>query len=81
MTEKIFTRQELQRYDGDMEAEIYVAYKGVVYDVTACRKWRTGLHEGEHFGGQDLTEELGDAPHFEEVFSNPCLKVVGKLEE
>lgn len=77
---KSFTHQELQQYDGDWQPEIYIAYKGVVYDVTDCNKWRTGLHEGLHFGGQDLTSELEEAPHFEEVFNHGCIKIVGKLK-
>ena len=37
---------------------MYVAYAGVVYDVTDCPKWRRGLHENLHWPGQDLTAEL-----------------------
>jgi predicted heme/steroid binding protein len=57
-----------------------IAYHGIVYDVSDCPKWRSDLHEQLHFPGQDLTGELSDAPHQEEVFSRPCVKVVGKLE-
>jgi len=60
---------------------MYVAYQGIVYDVTDCPKWRRGLHEGQHFPGQDLTTELEhEAPHAEEVFNHPCVKVVGRLQ-
>jgi len=48
--------------------------------VTDCPQWRTGLHENQHFGGQDLTAEFADAPHMEEVFRHPCVTVVGKLK-
>lgn len=74
------TRAELRRANGERGAPRYVAYQGVVYDVGECPKWRSGLHEGLHFPGQDLTAELPEAPHGREVFERPCVKVVGKLE-
>jgi predicted heme/steroid binding protein len=39
------------------------------------------MHEFLHFPGQDLTSELPDAPHQEEVFSHDCIKITGRLEE
>jgi predicted heme/steroid binding protein len=58
---------------------MYLAYQGIVYEVTDCPKWRTGLHEQLHFPGQDLTEEIADAPHSAEVFNRLCVKRVGRL--
>jgi predicted heme/steroid binding protein len=79
--ERIFSRHELGRYDGEQTAQMYVCYNGIVYDVTDCPKWRSGLHEGLHFPGQELTQELREnAPHSEEVFDLPCVKRVGRLE-
>ena len=77
--ERIFTERELRRYNGERGIPKYVAHNGVVYDVTDCPKWRPELHEHLHFPGQDLTSELPDAPHGEEVFERPCVKRVGKL--
>ena len=57
----------------------YIAYRGLVYDVTDCPKWRPDVHEQLHFPGQDLTSELPDAPHKEEVFKHDCVKLVGRL--
>ena len=71
---------ELSRQNGEHGARKFIAYKGVVYDVTDCPKWRLDLHENLHFPGQDLTSELPDAPHKEEVFTRPCVKIVGRLE-
>ena len=70
---------ELRRCNGEAGRPVYVAYAGVVYDVTGCPKWRTGFHEQLHFAGQDLTSELPDAPHTVEVFERPCVKRVGIL--
>jgi len=78
--ETIITELELRRNSGDHGSCKYVAYDGIVYDVTDCPKWRLDLHENLHFPGQDLTSELPDAPHEEDVFSRPCVKVVGRLQ-
>ncbi len=53
--------------NGQDRPEIWVAYKGFIYDVTTSRLWRKGKHY-EHWAGQDLTPELKDAPHTETVF-------------
>jgi len=74
--EKVFNRAELALRNGQDRPEIWVAYQGVIYDVTHSRLWRKGLHY-EHWAGQDLTHELPDAPHTERVFER--LQVVGKL--
>lgn len=74
-----FTLSQLRRYDGERGAPKYVAHKGLVYDVSRCPKWRPALHEQLHFAGQDLTSELPDAPHGEEVFDRPCVRQVGRL--
>lgn len=75
------TRAELRRSTGERGTPRLVAYRGVVYDVTDCPKWRTGLHEGQHFPGQDLTAELPEAPHDEDVFDRPCVRRVGPLTD
>jgi predicted heme/steroid binding protein len=58
-----FTADELAEFDGSDGGSAYVAYKGVVYDVTESSMWGGGDHEGEHAAGHDLTEEMEDAPH------------------
>jgi len=71
---------ELRRNNGDRGTPKWIAYEGIVYDVTDCPKWRLDLHEQLHFPGQDLTTELFDAPHKNDVFTRPCVKIVGKLQ-
>jgi predicted heme/steroid binding protein len=78
--ERIVTQMELKRSTGERGTRKYIAYQGIVYDVTDCPKWRTDLHEQLHFPGQDLTSELPEAPHAEDVFSRPCVRIIGKLE-
>ena len=54
-----FTKSQLALRNGQDNDQIWVAYKGVIYDVTKSRLWRNGKHY-EHWAGQDLTEELKD---------------------
>ena len=77
---KVITENQLRLFNGEDEDRMYVAYKGIVYDVTDCPKWRTGIHESQHFPGQDLSEELdNEAPHAGGVFSHPCVNIIGRL--
>lgn len=73
---KDITRQQLSLRNGQDREEIWVAYKGCVYDLSASRMWRGGKHY-EHWAGQDLTGELADAPHSEKVFER--FQPIGKL--
>jgi len=61
------TKNQLALYNGIERDEVWVAYRGVIYDVTKSKLWRDGKHY-EHWAGQDLTDELADAPHTEKVF-------------
>jgi predicted heme/steroid binding protein len=78
--DRIITQMELRRSTGERGTRKLIAFEGVVYDVTDCPKWRLDMHEQLHFPGQDLSSELPDAPHKEDVFSRPCVKIVGKLQ-
>ncbi|WP_462248252.1 cytochrome b5 domain-containing protein [Ekhidna sp.] len=73
---KDFTRSQLALRNGAEREEIWIAYQGVIYDVTNSRLWKDGKHY-EHWAGQDLTEELADAPHDTKVFEK--LHVIGRL--
>lgn len=74
------TEHELRTKNGVDDARKWIAYEGVVYDVTDCPRWRREMHERMHFPGLDLTPELPEAPHREDVFTRPCVIVVGRLE-
>lgn len=62
-----YTLQQLALRNGQDRDEIWVAYQGIIYDVRKSRLWRNGNHY-EHWAGQDLTEELKNAPHTTFVF-------------
>jgi predicted heme/steroid binding protein len=74
---KEITRAQLALRNGQDRPDVWVAFKGFVYDVTDSRLWRNGKHY-EHWAGQDLTDELKDAPHTEQVFGK--FKVIGVLQ-
>ncbi|MEE1884124.1 cytochrome b5 domain-containing protein [Pedobacter flavus] len=63
----IYSKQQLALRNGQDKPSVWVAYKGIIYDVTKSRLWETGKHY-EHWAGQDLTDELKDAPHTATVF-------------
>jgi predicted heme/steroid binding protein len=72
------SRSFLALRNGQDKPEVWVAYQGIVYDVSESRLWRKGKHY-EHWAGQDLTAELADAPHSEAVFAR--FKAVARLKE
>jgi len=74
---KSYTRSELALRNGQDKEEIWCAFKGIIYDLTRSRMWRKGKHY-EHWAGQDLTDELKDAPHSEDVFKR--FEMIGFLE-
>ncbi len=73
----VYTISQLALRNGTDREEIWCAYKGKIYDVSKSRLWRNGKHY-EHWAGQDLTDELVDAPHNENVFDK--FKIVGILK-
>ena len=72
----VYTKFQLALRNGQDKPEIWVAYKGVIYDVSESRLWKNGKHY-EHWAGQDLTDELKDAPHSASVFER--FKAIGVL--
>jgi predicted heme/steroid binding protein len=73
-----YTIAQLALRNGQDKPEIWVALEGVIYDVSASRLWRNGKHY-EHWAGQDLTDELADAPHTAFVFDK--FQPIGRLKE
>lgn len=73
---KLISRAQLALRNGQDKPEIWIAFQGNVYDVSVSRLWKNGKHY-EHWAGQDLTEELADAPHTARVFEK--FRIIGKL--
>lgn len=72
-----YTLNQLALRNGQDKPEIWVSFKGKIYDVSNSRLWLAGKHY-EHWAGQDLTDELDNAPHAEEVFKK--FKIIGILD-
>jgi predicted heme/steroid binding protein len=72
-----FTRSQLALRNGQDRPEVWIAFQGKIYDVTKSRLWFKGTHY-EHWAGQDLTNELPDAPHGDWVFDK--FRMVGTLK-
>lgn len=76
---KKFNEESLAEFDGtDPDKPAYIAYKGKVYDVTGNPLFVDGLHF-EHTAGMDLTEDMEEAPHSDEVMGE--LTVVGEFSQ
>lgn len=75
---KSYSKGQLALSNGQDKKEIWCSYNGNIYELTHSQMWKNGLHY-EHWAGQDLTDELKDAPHSESVFAK--FKIVGKLED
>jgi len=58
--------EELHSFDGKDGRPAYVAFNGIIYDVTASRAWKEGSHLKKHLAGHDLTDALKTAPHKED---------------
>ena len=73
----LFTLDGLSQFDGKAGQPAYIAYKGVIYDMTGSRYWKHGSHVTKHAAGNDLTEMLKNAPHGDDkVLAMP---IVGKV--
>jgi predicted heme/steroid binding protein len=74
---KIFDPLTLQAFDGKNNTPAYVAYKDKVYDMSALKLWKNGIHM-KHQAGHDLTDFIPKAPHGEEKLNS--LTVVGTYD-
>ena len=78
MTEqRKISKDELAQNNGKEGKPAYIAFKGVVYEVSESAFWMEGDHMGAHDAGKDLTEEIELAPHREETLQR--VKQVGVL--
>ncbi|HUI67644.1 MAG TPA: CopD family protein [Nitrospirota bacterium] len=75
------TPDQLSHFDGKEGRPAYIAYKGIVYDVSHGRLWKNGSHVMKHSAGNDLTDTLKNAPHGEDkVLAMPQLGMLQMTE-
>ncbi|HBW22077.1 MAG: hypothetical protein A2X28_01245 [Elusimicrobia bacterium GWA2_56_46] len=55
---RVFTVEELKKYNGRSGMPVYVAADGIVYDLSRSAHWKTGGHMKQHQAGADLSEAL-----------------------
>jgi len=72
-----YTSSQLALRNGQDIEEVWCAYNGFIYDLSDSMRWMNGWHY-EHWAGQDLTVELEDAPHTENVLRK--FRIVGTLK-
>ena len=72
-----YTKSQLALRNGQDRPEIWVAFAGKIFDMTTSKLWKNGKHY-EHWAGQDLTDELRDAPHSAKVFEK--FEPIGQLK-
>lgn len=68
-TQKIFTLDELSKCNGQNGQPAYIAYKGIVYDVSNVPEWTGSTHHGEQ-SGTDVTNDISKSPHGDRVFAD-----------
>jgi predicted heme/steroid binding protein/uncharacterized membrane protein len=71
------TLDGLCRFDGKDGRPAYVAYKGLIYDMTGSKLWKNGSHMMKHAAGIDLTDMLRTAPHGDDKVV--AMPLAGKL--
>jgi predicted heme/steroid binding protein len=79
MNQRKFTEEDLKQYNGQNGSPVYIAFKGIVYDVSRSYHWQNGRHWVLHSAGTDLTAELEQAPHSADLIE--AFPVVGELIE
>lgn len=76
---KTFTVEQLAACNGQDGKPAYVAYQGIVYDISQSKLWAQGQHMRRHKAGCDLTTDIQAAPHQSDVLQR--YPQVGRLEQ
>ncbi|MES2731570.1 MAG: cytochrome b5 domain-containing protein [Bacteroidota bacterium] len=72
-----YNAEQLSMRNGLSGNDCWIAYKGNIYDVSASPLFKNGKHF-KLYSGRDLTIEMPDAPHLEDVLDK--FQIVGVLE-
>lgn len=55
---RVFTAEELKKYNGKDGMPVYVAADGIVYDLSKSKFWKSGKHMMMHDAGADQSKAL-----------------------
>lgn len=72
-----YTKEQLALRNGLNGSDCWVAYQGSIYDVTSSALFRNGKHF-RLYAGADLTADMPDAPHLDDVLAK--FPLVGVLQ-
>ncbi len=71
--------KDLEQFNGENGRPVYIVHQDKVYDVSASKLWKNGLHMRRHHAGKDLTTDIQAAPHGLEVLERyPQVAVLRK---
>lgn len=76
--EKVFTLEELGKYNGKNDTPAYVAVNGIVYDVSLQSAWGGASHFGLT-AGKDLTNEFNSCHNLQSILDK--LPKIGILQK
>jgi predicted heme/steroid binding protein/uncharacterized Fe-S cluster protein YjdI len=82
MQQKVFTLDELQKYNGQNGNPAYVAVNGIVYNAAKSWSWRKGIHKkcsNSTHAGADLSELINSSPHGASMMNR--LPIIGTLKK
>jgi len=74
-----YTLEEVAKRNGRGGAGAWFVYQGKIYDVSKSDLWVDGDHQGMHSAGSDISREMLDAPHDEDVLTR--YPVIGVLKK
>lgn len=84
-SQKVFTLEELSKYDGKNGHPAYIAANNIVYDVSNSEDFFNGVHEqcSQCVAGTDVTALFKNSPHqsgkgMEELNKLPKVGTLGK---
>jgi len=74
-----YTMEEVAKHKGPGGTGVWFVHQGKIYDVSKSDLWVDGDHQGMHSAGRDITSEMADAPHDEDVLTR--YPVIGILKK
>lgn len=74
-----YTMEEVAKHTGRGGTAAWFVFGDKIYDVTKSDLWTEGDHQEMHTAGRNLTSEMPDAPHDEDVLTR--FPVIGMLKK